>query len=84
MIPSLRYHILGMEKHAAVEEFDKKAPGGMDKYIYEDHVGNYPTTIVSGDLTLDNPLYQLQKLMSNLECSEKQVYDTEALCHTYY
>ena len=41
-------------------------------------------TDVKGDITIDNPLYQLQKLMSNLECSELTNYDTHALAHTYY
>lgn len=83
MIPTFRYNILGIERNKGIEDFDK-TPNVMEIYEYDKLVGEkWKTTMVSGDMTLDNPMYHLQKLMSNLECSEKQIYDTEAFCHTY-
>ena len=85
MIPSFRYNVLGLEKHEAVEKFDKKTRKEKEEEGLEGTaIDDKQVISVNGDITLDGDLYQLQRLVANLECSEQQVYDTEPLCYTYW
>lgn len=84
MIPSFRYNILGLEKHEAVDKFDKKTRQEKEEEGLEGTaIDDKQVISVNGDITLDGELYQLQRLVANLECSEQQIYDTEPFCYTY-
>ena len=74
MIPTLRYNFIGTERDRKWEEFDKKTTEEIKNEYSEkkkEELKKDNITDVNGALTIDNPYYQLQKLMSSLECSEQ-------------